>query len=117
MDTSTITTDQYGASFTYLTNDGLQYQVVLWLTGTSEAAQERFALDLSLVTGSQAISMGDQAFIAPPENTTLGEMLYQDMVLIIYYPRYASTTPPSPISQDDLLRLLQRLYLILPVKD
>ena len=117
MDTSTITTDQYGASFTYLTNDGLQYQVVLWLTGTSEAAQERFALDLSLVTGSQSISMGDQAFVAPPENTTLGEMLYQDMVLIIYYPRYASTTPPSPISQDDLLRLLQRLYLILPVKD
>ncbi|MBX3085281.1 MAG: hypothetical protein KF716_26850 [Anaerolineae bacterium] len=116
MDTSTITVDQYGATFSYVTNDGLQYQIVLWLTGAPESAQERFSLDFGLVTGSQPVSMGDQAFIAPPENTTLGEMLYQDMVLIIYYPRYSSTVPPSPISQDDLLRLMQRLYLIMPAQ-
>jgi hypothetical protein len=116
LDTSTITTDQYGASFTYVTNTGLQYQIVLWLTGSPQAAQERFNLDFSLVSGSQLVSMGDQAFIAPPENNTLGEMLYQDMVLIINYPRYTSTVPPSPLSQDDLLRLMQRLYLIMPVE-
>jgi hypothetical protein len=118
LDPRTITTDQYGATLTYLTNEGVQYPVVLWITGRVEDAEQRYQIDTASMSGGQSVNMGDAAILAPPGHPILAELLYQDMVLIIYNPEQVpSTVPPLNLSADYLIRMLQQLFVILPVQE
>lgn len=115
LDTSTIVTDQFGVTLEYVTTAGVRYPIVLFITGTVADARARYDLDKTLATGAQQLAgLGDESILYAPGNLYLAELLYQDMVLLVYNPSFNSTVPPGILSQDDLLRLLQRLYIILP---
>ncbi|MBX3066141.1 MAG: hypothetical protein KF726_24395 [Anaerolineae bacterium] len=117
LDTTTIVTDQFGVTLEYVTTAGVRYPIVLFITGTVADARARYDLDKTLATGAQQLAgLGDESILYAPGNLYLAELLYQDMVLLVYNPSFNSTVPPGILSQDDLLRLLQRLYIILPAR-
>lgn len=118
LDPRTITTDQYGATLTYVTNEGMQYPVVVWITGSVEAAKERFDYDLAVMSGGQAVALGERAILAPPGGPILAALLFQDMVLYIYNPeQLPPTVPPNTLSADYLIRMLQQLFVALPTRE
>jgi hypothetical protein len=118
LDPRTITTDQYGATLTYITNEGMQYPVVVWITGSVDAAKERFEYDLAVMSGGQAVALGERAILAPPGGPILAALLFQDMVLYVYNPeQMPPTVPATTLSADYLIRMLQQLFVALPTKE
>jgi hypothetical protein len=115
LETDTITTDAFGAHLFYVTNEGVRYQVVLFITKDSAEAMDTYNLHKSLASGWQDLrGLGDEGVIYAPGYLYLAELVYLDMLLVVYNPAYTNTVPPTGLTQNDLLRLMQRLYIALP---
>ncbi|MBX3065155.1 MAG: serine/threonine protein kinase [Anaerolineae bacterium] len=119
LDTRSVKSDQDGTTLVYVTTEGLIYIVTVQISTTPAHAKSRFEYSVSVLSGAQQVlNLGDRAVIAPPisANLFIAALLYKDMDLLVYNPRYGSTVPARHMTQDEVLKLLEALYAALPVQ-
>lgn len=115
LDEAQMTENQNGSTLVYITRDGQQFLVVLWITNSPQEAYERYDLDKQAIKGGyQEVELGDEGMITPPGNFVLAMTRYANLVLIIYRPMPGGTVPPKEIPQSDTLLLLTELFKALP---